>query len=154
MTEFVHHSLTLSLSLSLSSLTDLTSVPIERDTSPFISSLSLSSSEDTLGKKLLLKLSESTCPLVHSSTRPPPLSVSLAVIHMQTRLHTHSTHSLPRCPTEQNQRPYFVFSCGLVQTFTLLRLWALECQRTQKTPGWLGFCWVGNDIMTSCMMMI
>ncbi|XP_016890487.2 metal transporter CNNM1-like [Cynoglossus semilaevis] len=37
--------------------TDLTSVPIERDTSPFISSLSLSSSEDTLGKKLLLKLS-------------------------------------------------------------------------------------------------
>ncbi|XP_041839328.1 metal transporter CNNM1-like isoform X2 [Melanotaenia boesemani] len=36
---------------------DTASVPIETDTSPFISSLSLSSSEDTLGKKLLLKLS-------------------------------------------------------------------------------------------------
>ncbi|KAM7009627.1 metal transporter CNNM1-like [Tautogolabrus adspersus] len=36
---------------------DITSVPIETDTSPFISSLSLSGSEDTLGKKLLLKLS-------------------------------------------------------------------------------------------------
>ncbi|CAG5945801.1 unnamed protein product [Menidia menidia] len=33
------------------------SVPVETDTSPFISSLSLSGSEDTLGKKLLLKLS-------------------------------------------------------------------------------------------------
>ncbi|CAN9510757.1 unnamed protein product [Ophioblennius macclurei] len=33
------------------------SVPVETDTSPFISNLSLSSSEDTLGKKLLLKLS-------------------------------------------------------------------------------------------------
>ncbi|XP_075939066.1 LOW QUALITY PROTEIN: metal transporter CNNM1-like, partial [Anarhichas minor] len=37
--------------------TDMASVPIETDTSPFISSLSLSGSEDTLGKKLLLKLS-------------------------------------------------------------------------------------------------
>ncbi len=45
-----------SLSLSLS---DMASVPIETDTSPFISSLSLSGSEDTLGKKLLLKLSQS-----------------------------------------------------------------------------------------------
>ncbi|XP_074484263.1 metal transporter CNNM1-like [Sebastes fasciatus] len=36
---------------------DVASVPIETDTSPFISSLSLSGSEDTLGKKLLLKLS-------------------------------------------------------------------------------------------------
>ncbi|MED6277278.1 hypothetical protein CHARACLAT_011683 [Characodon lateralis] len=36
---------------------DMASVPIETDTSPFISSLSLSGSEDTLGKKLLLKLS-------------------------------------------------------------------------------------------------
>ncbi|XP_056266253.1 metal transporter CNNM1-like isoform X2 [Pseudoliparis swirei] len=33
------------------------SVPMETDTSPFISSLSLSGSEETLGKKLLLKLS-------------------------------------------------------------------------------------------------
>ncbi|XP_061583710.1 metal transporter CNNM1-like isoform X2 [Cololabis saira] len=38
-------------------LADMASVPMETDTSPFISSLSLSSSEDTLGKKLLLKLS-------------------------------------------------------------------------------------------------
>ncbi|XP_058497272.1 metal transporter CNNM1-like [Solea solea] len=37
--------------------TDMASVPIETDTSPFISSLSLSGSEETLGKKLLLKLS-------------------------------------------------------------------------------------------------
>ncbi|XP_063739703.1 LOW QUALITY PROTEIN: metal transporter CNNM1-like [Eleginops maclovinus] len=36
---------------------DMACVAIETDTSPFISSLSLSSSEDTLGKKLLLKLS-------------------------------------------------------------------------------------------------
>ncbi|XP_005797583.2 metal transporter CNNM1-like [Xiphophorus maculatus] len=36
---------------------DMASVPIETDTSPFISSMSLSGSEDTLGKKLLLKLS-------------------------------------------------------------------------------------------------
>lgn len=37
---------------------DMASVPMETDTSPFISSsLSLSGSEDTLGKKLLLKLS-------------------------------------------------------------------------------------------------
>ncbi|XP_028266278.1 metal transporter CNNM1-like [Parambassis ranga] len=36
---------------------DMAPVPIETDTSPFISSLSLSGSEDTLGKKLLLKLS-------------------------------------------------------------------------------------------------
>ncbi|XP_075905057.1 metal transporter CNNM1-like [Nelusetta ayraudi] len=36
---------------------DEASVPVESDTSPFISSLSLSGSEDTLGKKLLLKLS-------------------------------------------------------------------------------------------------
>ncbi|KAM4612063.1 metal transporter CNNM1-like [Polymixia lowei] len=37
--------------------TDTASVPIETDTSPFISTLSLSGSEETLGKKLLLKLS-------------------------------------------------------------------------------------------------
>ncbi|XP_028308385.1 LOW QUALITY PROTEIN: metal transporter CNNM1-like [Gouania willdenowi] len=37
--------------------TDLASVPTETDTSPFISNLSPSGSEDTLGKKLLLKLS-------------------------------------------------------------------------------------------------
>lgn len=37
---------------------DEASVPVESDTSPFISSLSLSGSEDTLGKKLLLKLSQ------------------------------------------------------------------------------------------------
>ncbi|XP_068451792.1 metal transporter CNNM1-like isoform X2 [Clinocottus analis] len=37
--------------------TDMASVPMETDTSPFISSLSLSGSEETLGKKLLLKLS-------------------------------------------------------------------------------------------------
>ncbi|KAK5898811.1 hypothetical protein CesoFtcFv8_008353 [Champsocephalus esox] len=37
---------------------DMACVAIETDTSPFISSLSLSGSEDTLGKKLLLKLSE------------------------------------------------------------------------------------------------
>ncbi|XP_034439438.1 metal transporter CNNM1-like isoform X1 [Hippoglossus hippoglossus] len=37
--------------------TDMAPVPIETDTSPFISSLSLSGSEETLGKKLLLKLS-------------------------------------------------------------------------------------------------
>ncbi|XP_067355202.1 metal transporter CNNM1-like isoform X3 [Channa argus] len=37
--------------------TDMASVPIEMDSSPFISTLSLSGSEDTLGKKLLLKLS-------------------------------------------------------------------------------------------------
>ncbi|XP_034045049.1 metal transporter CNNM1-like [Thalassophryne amazonica] len=37
--------------------TDMAAVPMETDTSPFISSLSLSGSEDTLGKKLLLKLS-------------------------------------------------------------------------------------------------
>ncbi|XP_032419260.1 metal transporter CNNM1-like [Xiphophorus hellerii] len=36
---------------------DMAAVPIETDTSPFISSMSLSGSEDTLGKKLLLKLS-------------------------------------------------------------------------------------------------
>ncbi|XP_033985827.1 metal transporter CNNM1-like [Trematomus bernacchii] len=36
---------------------DMACVAIETDTSPFISSLSLSGSEDTLGKKLLLKLS-------------------------------------------------------------------------------------------------
>ncbi|KAM9314890.1 metal transporter CNNM1-like [Pholidichthys leucotaenia] len=36
---------------------DMACVPTETDTSPFISSLSLSGSEDTLGKKLLLKLS-------------------------------------------------------------------------------------------------
>ncbi|XP_059903456.1 metal transporter CNNM1-like isoform X2 [Gadus macrocephalus] len=37
--------------------TETSSVPMETDTSPFISALSLSGSEDTLGKKLLLKLS-------------------------------------------------------------------------------------------------
>ncbi|KAL6111155.1 cnnm1 [Pungitius sinensis] len=37
--------------------TDTASVPIETDSSPFISSLSLSGSEETLGRKLLLKLS-------------------------------------------------------------------------------------------------
>ncbi|CAL8331786.1 unnamed protein product [Lota lota] len=37
--------------------TETSSIPMEMDTSPFISALSLSGSEDTLGKKLLLKLS-------------------------------------------------------------------------------------------------
>ncbi|XP_061840276.1 metal transporter CNNM1-like isoform X5 [Nerophis lumbriciformis] len=36
---------------------DMADVPMATDTSPFISSISLSASEDTLGKKLLLKLS-------------------------------------------------------------------------------------------------
>lgn len=53
----MNYSLSLSLSLPPPLPPDVASVPIESDMSPFISSLSMSSSEDTLGKKLLLKLS-------------------------------------------------------------------------------------------------
>uniref|UniRef100_A0A3Q1JN21 Metal transporter n=1 Tax=Anabas testudineus TaxID=64144 RepID=A0A3Q1JN21_ANATE len=62
----------------------MASVPIETDTSPFISSLSLSSSEDTLGKKLLLKLSQSH---THTHTRTHTHT------HTHTRTHTH-THTV------------------------------------------------------------
>uniref|UniRef100_A0A3Q3RLM4 Metal transporter n=1 Tax=Mastacembelus armatus TaxID=205130 RepID=A0A3Q3RLM4_9TELE len=58
--------------------TDMASVPVETDTSPFISSLSLSSSEDTLGKKLLLKLSQSNTH-THTHTYSQPFSMLLSV---------------------------------------------------------------------------
>uniref|UniRef100_A0A3P9IKC0 Metal transporter n=1 Tax=Oryzias latipes TaxID=8090 RepID=A0A3P9IKC0_ORYLA len=50
---------------------DMASVPMETDTSPFISSLSLSSSEDTLGKKLLLKLSHKKRKKSHDGEKTP-----------------------------------------------------------------------------------
>uniref|UniRef100_A0A1A8PH57 Metal transporter n=1 Tax=Nothobranchius rachovii TaxID=451742 RepID=A0A1A8PH57_9TELE len=50
---------------------DMSSVPMETDMSPFISSLSLSGSEETLGKKLLLKLSHKKRKKSHEGEKTP-----------------------------------------------------------------------------------
>ncbi|XP_061770932.1 metal transporter CNNM1-like [Nerophis ophidion] len=50
---------------------DMADVPMATDTSPFISSISLSASEDTLGKKLLLKLSHKKRQKSHEGDKTP-----------------------------------------------------------------------------------
>lgn len=66
----------------------LSDVPTESQpsTSPFISSLSLSSSEENIGKKLLRKLSEwATCHKLWSDSTPP-----------HTHTHTDSSSVMPQ----------------------------------------------------------